>query len=363
MRKKINSLVLLLFCTVIAYSQNQNTSVSIQVKDSTQNLFKKKLVDFVQIRFDLNTNITEFKFNNPAPLRNFNVLPNQSYQSRITAGYKWLTLAYSFAPKIGSINNNEDLKGKSTVFGLDFTLNFNNSQHHFFYKKTDGYYLSNSDTYRYELNLSDLFDKYAKLPNFKSLQIGVDNYYYFNGKKFSSQFARNQSEIQVKSAGSLVSFFGFYYSKIDGSKQDFSFLQFLLDQGNIYPYINKSYYAVAGTGYAYSYILPKNFYVTAMAIPAIGVQFSRLEFPLGYPKKNSTEMTIAGIGELSFGYNGANWFGGVFGNYTGYTSPTATNKLTGSQAYTMIFVGYRFKAPKVLEKVFGYANDKIEKIK
>jgi hypothetical protein len=76
--KKLNSLVLLLFFTLIAYSQDQNASLSLQVKDSTQNLFKKKLVDFVQIRFDINTNITEFKFNNPAPLRNFNVLPNQT---------------------------------------------------------------------------------------------------------------------------------------------------------------------------------------------------------------------------------------------------------------------------------------------
>ncbi len=341
------------------YAQAQEATVLLQ--DSISDSYKESMENYIQVRFDANTDITEFKFNNRAPVKDFNVLPNESYQARISLGYKWLNLAYSFSPKIGGLNDDEALKGKSTVFGLGLNLSFNKLQQHIFYKKTEGYYLSNSNEYRTELSESGIFGKYALLPDFKSVEAGLVSYYYFNGEKFSSQFARTQSEIQLKSAGSVVAVLGLYYSDIDGSKQQFPFLQSNIDQNLIYPFRNQTYYAVAGAGYAYNYIFLKKFYATAFVYPTIGAQSTRLEFPAGKSSEKNTEMTISGYGEFSLGYNSRSWFGGAYASVNRYTSPTADIKPSGEQTYVMAFIGYRFKAPKPIERSFEWMGSKIKK--
>jgi len=351
------SILAILFLGVSA--QAQEATISLQ--DSISDSYKQSMENYIQLRLDVNSDITEFKFNNPTPAKDFHVLPNESYQSRISVGYKWLNFSYSFSPKINGFNDDEAIKGKSDIFGLSLNLSFKELQQSFFYKKVTGYYLSNSKDYRSELNASGIFSRYAILPEFKSTEAGFVNYYYFNAKKFSSQFARNQSEIQLKSAGSLVSVLGFYYTDIDGRKQQLPFLQSYIDQNLIYPARNQTFYGVVGTGYAYNYIFSKHFYATGFLYPSVGAQFSKVAFPTEKPSEKHTEMTISGYGEFSLGYNSETWFGGIYGNFNGYTSPTSEAKSNGEETYAMLFVGYRFKAPKPVEKTFDWLESKFKK--
>ena len=160
--------------------QNVKDPTDLTKKDSTQNIYKEKLDRYMGVRLDLNTNVSTFSFINQPPLRNFDLQPNLDYQTRVAVSYKWLTLAYSFSPKVGSLNDNEREKGKTKITGLDFSFNFKKTQHRLFFASTKGYFLSNSDIYRNELNEQKIFGKYAKLPDFESLQLASENFYFFN---------------------------------------------------------------------------------------------------------------------------------------------------------------------------------------
>ena len=339
--------------------QNVKDPTDLTKKDSTQNIYKEKLDRYMGVRLDLNTNVSTFSFINQPPLRNFDLQPNLDYQTRVAVSYKWLTLAYSFSPKVGSLNDNEREKGKTKITGLDFSFNFKKTQHRLFFASTKGYFLSNSDIYRNELNEQKIFGKYAKLPDFESLQLGSENFYFFNSDKYSKVFAKDKSEIQLKSAGSWVGFLGFYYSKIDGRKQDLPFLQFVFDQRLTYPTLNESYYSVVGTGYSYNFILPKHFFITTLAIPAVGIQYSRQSYPQYSADKNKTELAVAIVTEGSLGYNTKNWFTGILGTFNGFTSASKGNRLAGARGYATFFIGYRFAPPKVVKNTFDYIDEKL----
>ncbi len=352
-------LLILLFCLQNFAGQNVNDSSKISTKDSITNTYKEKLDGYVGLRLDANTNVSKFSFINRAPLKNFDVVPNQDYQARIAVNYKWLTLAFSFSPKIGGLNDNVQEKGKTTITGFDFSFNLKNTQHRLFFTKTKGYYLSNSEIYRAELIDHNIYSRYAKLPDFESLQLGSETFYFYNSDKFSKVFSRDKSEIQLKSAGSLVSYLGFYYSKIDGSEQDLSFLDYINNQNIPYPNINESYIGAIGSGYAYNYIFEKNFFITALGIPSLGIQYTRMKYPFKSADTNKTELTVSVLSEASIGYSNKQWFTGILGNYTGFTSTSKGNKIAGTKGYATLFIGYRFAPPKVVKSTFDYIDARL----
>lgn len=352
-------LLFFILCMHTVYGQKVQDSAKLTEKDSIENSYKQNLDQYIGVRLDVNTNVSKFSFINRPPLKNFEVVPNQDYQARIAFNYKWLTLAFSFSPKIGTLNNNQQEKGKTKITGFDFSFNLKKTQHRLFFTKTRGYYLSNSEIYRTELLENNIVAKYAKLPDFESLQLGSETFYFYNSDEFSKVFSRDKSEIQLKSSGSVVSYLGFYYSKIDGSDQDLSFLNYLTIQEIFYPTIHESYYGALGTGYAYNLILPKNFFITTLAIPSLGIQYSRQQYPQNIADKNKTELTVAILSEASFGYNTKKWYSGILGNYTAFTATSKTNKIAGTKGYAMIFVGYRFAPPKIVKNTFDYIDKQL----
>lgn len=354
-------LILLFLLHTVIFAQKPADSAKIMDQDSVSALYKEKLDKYVGMRLDANTNVSKFSFINSSPIKNFDVAPNQDYEARIAVNYKWLTLAFSFSPKIGSLNDQERDKGTTKITGVDFSFNLKKTQHRLFITNTKGYYLANSDIYRKELADYNIYTKYAKLPNFKSLQLGSENFYFLNSNQFSKVFARDKSEIQLKSAGSWVTFFGLYYSKIDGRDQDLSFLQNMLDPAGSYPTVNESYYGSLGMGYGYNLILAEHFFVTALAIPSAGLQYSHSEYSQNTAHLNRKELTVGLLTETSFGYNTKEWFTGLLANYTSYTSTTVGNKMVGSKGYFTMFVGYRIPPPRVVKRTFDYIQKRLER--
>ncbi|NRS92254.1 DUF4421 family protein [Frigoriflavimonas asaccharolytica] len=352
-------MLILFSCLQNIAGQQKQDSTKISVSDSITNTYKEKLDRYVGLRLDTNTNVSKFSFINRAPLKNIDVVPNQDYQARIAINYKWLTLAFSFSPKIGGLNDNVQEKGKTKITSFDFSFNLKKTQHRLFFTKTKGYYLSNSEIYRAELLNQNIFSRYAKLPDFESIQLGSETFYFYNSDQFSKVFSRDKSEIQLKSAGSFVSFLGLYYSKIDGSEQDLSFLNLFTNKDIPYPNINESYYGAIGKGYAYNYIFEKNFFITALGIPSVGVQYSRLQYPFDAADTNKTELTVSILTEASIGFSDKKWFTGILGNYTGFTSTSKGNKLAGTKGYATLFIGYRFAPPKVVKNTFEYIDGQL----
>jgi len=341
-------LVFLLLFNVKTFAQEIGEEIIVPKKTAIDTNYIQSYINKIQARFDVNTDLRTFRFNNPAPLKEFEIKPNQDFQSRISISYKWLSLAYSFSPKIGSLNNDKE-KGTTKVFGFELNTNIKKLNQQLYFRSAKGYYVSNTENFRTELQNAGIIAKYINLPEFKTLQIGSESYYYFNGSKVSNRMSRFQKEMQKKSAGSLVAHLGLHYTSIDAKKEDFSVIESSILPYE-YPIYSKNIYAVAGLGYAYNYMITPNIYTTVLAVPMAGVQVSSVEFKSENFNKRSNDFTYGGLAELSLGYNTDQIFFGVLGSLTQYTSPKAEVKVNGTQLYAMLFFGMRFNAPNNLKK-------------
>lgn len=321
-------------------------------------VYIKRTSNKLNIRADISTTLTGFNFYDKNSKKSVHLIPNERLKNRITLSYRKINLGVSFSPNGKPFNDDDEIKGPSKTIGVDIGFTVNKFVSKLFYNKTKGYYVLNTEDYRDILESENILDKFIKAPNVKSLQIGFENSYYFNGDKYSIKFARNQSEIQTKSVGSFIGYTQLLYSEIDGSEELFNHLPNFKTEGNNFRHQNKNYYVLVGFGYAYNYIITKYIYITASFYPAFGGQYSSLENTQGESLDKNTDITVAAIGQLAGGFQKNNFYGGGFIKFGAFNNPFASNQLASGTVFIMGYIGYRFNAPKFLENIF----DKVERI-
>ena len=134
----------------------------------------------------------------------------------------------------------------------------------------------------------------------------MDGYYMFNGKRFSYAAAYDQSLIQKRSAGSLMTGLMYYHSRV--SYNDISNLPLLIlmnDLGMV-----KCSQASVGFGYAYNWVPAKGWLVSVMAMPMLSF----------YNKMKTYEYDIVDeSGESIYDFSEEEIADIMNGNYKGYT--------------------------------------------
>ena len=147
-----------------------------------------------------------------------------------------------------------------------------------------------------------------------------DGYYMFNGKRFSYAAAYDQSLIQKRSAGSLMTGLMYYHSRV--SYNDISNLPLLIlmnDLGMV-----KCSQASVGFGYAYNWVPAKGWLVSVMAMPMLSF----------YNKMKTYEYDIVDeSGESIYDFSEEEIADIMNGNYKGYSLVekavyATTNKVT-----------------------------------
>lgn len=315
----------------------------------------------MNIRADVSSSLTGFNFLDKKTDKSVHLLPNERLKNRITVSYRKISIGFSFSPNTKPFNDDDDLKGPSKTIGIDFGYTSNKFTSNFMYNKTRGYYIFNTDDYRSVLNNANIEDRFLKKPNVTSLQIGVESSYYFNGNKYSIKFAKNQSEIQVKSAGSIIAYSQLLYSEFDGRNENFEMLPRFSNTSTNFRNLNKNYYAFLGLGYGYNYIITKNIYITGAFYPAIGGQLSLLRDKDNNTLSKNTDIVFAGFAELSGGYQYRKIYGGAYTKFGAFNNPFANNQLISGNIFIMGYIGYRFNAPKVVSNFFDKVENLIKK--
>lgn len=151
---------------------------------------------------------------------------------------------------------------------------------------------------------------YTLFPNLTVKRWGLDGTYVLRNKRFSLGAAFEQSERQIKSAGSLLLGSGFYYHKIvpDASQQQ------------SLPKAFDNYQMGANIGYAYSWVVSPRWLLAGMV--SAGVNFGNNSEVLAW---HNLRAYPASIGRLTLNYNREDWsfaLTGIFNNKTVY-SPSA----------------------------------------
>lgn len=212
--------------------------------------------------------------------REFTYRTNNPVNLGLGVAWKDMTLSFGYGfdffrdKKRGKTNS---LEFQHHWYGRKFMYDFFLQQHKGFYNEKP-----------------DLNKQYTLYPDIKMNMYGGTLQYVFNNKKFSYKAAFNQSEVQLKSAGSILAGISLYYSKIrtdttvlfEGMSQNHENLQF----------------GVSG-GYAYTWVINRHWFVTGSA--TVGVSIGNNE-----PKhffKERMEVYPSLNSRFAFGYNANSW--------------------------------------------------------
>ncbi|WP_306349756.1 DUF4421 domain-containing protein [Flavobacterium sp. '19STA2R22 D10 B1'] len=200
-----------------------------------------------------------------------NYLPNTPIN--IGIGLSWKGFGLSISHGFNFLRDTK--RGKTRALDLQYHYYGRKLVLDFFGQNYKGLYLENGN----EGKSLEIF------PDVQLVQIGVFGQYVFNGNKFSYRAAFDQSERQLKSAGSLLVGGGVYYNRI-----------LINDETDTK---RSSYQFGPNVGYAYNQVIRKDFYVSGSL--SFGVN--------GGVDENSSKLNYYPnvFGRFSTGYNAESW--------------------------------------------------------
>ncbi len=174
-------------------------------------------------------------------------------------------------------------------------------------------------------------------PDIGVVQYGLHAEYVFNNKKFSYKAAFNQSERQLKSAGSFHLGGGAYFNKLSSD----STLTLYGDKKF------RNYQLSVTGGYGYNWVITKQFHVAASM--SFGLNLGTMRFP----KVETVEITPSFLPRVALGYDGKGWSIGLWyvlnSMYINRINSLDIAFNTGSAQLTLI---KRFDhAPKFFKKI------------
>ncbi|MEN5308937.1 DUF4421 family protein [Chryseobacterium cucumeris] len=262
-----------------------------------------------------------------------NIIPNDSQKYSLSVDYDFLAFSIDLPERWTNTEPDNEKKGRTTRFDAAFTIFRNYWMQSLYYNQTKGFYIKNTKDFSTEW----MFDlPYMQFPDFKVTNVGGSTSYVVNAQRISFRAVNNQTEIQRKSAGSLIVTTNYNYSHFSNKEEDLKSTQ---NRYNIIPEISYQYNWVLlncdlllsgklGSGYGFSYV--QNTFN-------------------GYRNNYGTDILYLNL-NLNINYQFKNLFLGSqyhisFQNYNdnGFT-------VNNSMQYLNVFLGYRFDAPKILKK-------------
>lgn len=297
-------------------------------------------------RFDVTSDDAELKLQ-----------PNLNLRIATVLSYKFLSVRIGIRPKIS--DEEKEQKGDSDTFRLRFQLLFDNWNHLIEYNYDRGFYASNTDDFTDEAYLN-----YIQFPNLTSNVFYVSSSYKFNNK-YSMRAIQSQTEIQAKSAGSLLPSASFMYYNLSGTDRikDVDGNIITRDVYSEYDGINFS----LGLAYYYTLVLKKHWFINAFGIPSAGIDFYK-----SHVYDNDTTYTLSKNDTfLAFnygfggGYNGKKiFFGGTYKNrITNEKFTSSKVRITPTNNSFSVYFGYRFRAPKQVSAPIDLIEEKIPILK
>jgi len=287
--------------------------------DSTAVAYYKKFDNNLAVQlFTLNTSNT-FTLAYDQDQTLINVIPNAKTTLGVAIQYDIIAFSVGFAPDFFKENKQNDHDdSKMTSFSFNFF---------------PGQWMQRVDIY-YQKGITLEDDKTSNgiyLPNLKTFKVGGTTSYFLN-KNFSFSATEFQNAKQLRSAGSFTPTLLYYYTELNGKKQE--------GFGS-----NATYLDVAiAPAYYYNWVIGKNFMLSGGGL--IGAGFSSVK-----DDTTTNAFLITGSINVAAGYSGERFFCGLntralFFNHNAGDNVTMNDVI----GYGTLFAGYRFDPPGFLER-------------
>ena len=299
-----------------------------------------KMNNTLNLRLDLDNDVRSFEFDSGN--LSYSLLPNTNLRMAIAYNYRFLTFKVGFSPKFLAAGDTGE-KGKTSVFRLSLDMFIKDFYQSFDYDQTKGYYIDGIEAGIPGPNPGN--DEFLILPDMRTLSITGITRYRFN-ENYSFKALVNQTEIQIKSAGSFVPElrYGFWQIKQPSGVQDI-----------------ESFYVIANAGYHYTFVLSENWYANLGLSTGFGIEFNKLD--TRFPDMEVTQRTTSGVFDLNtqigIGYNSTRLHAGtaLIGSAISRNDESAI-QFDNVRGYFKIFVGYRFDPPRFLVSAMDWAESK-----
>ena len=331
----------------------------IEIRDSITDIgMNEYIIDHKKqfnVKLEVGNDVSSFEFiDNNAELT---LKPNLSLRYALVLSYKFLSVRIGIRPKISDEKKEE--KGDSDTFRLRFQLLFDNWNHVLEYNSDHGYYVTNTESITGEKSKN-----YIQLPDLTSHVFFGTSSYKFN-KNYSLRAIESQTEIQSKSAGSLMPGFNYTYYSLTGTDRikDPDGENIYRDYYNDFNGINLS----LGLAYYYTFVLKKYWFVNAYVVPSAGIDFykTKIHGPDGISNNSFSDGFLALNYGFGGGYNGKKiFFGADFKNrFTNEKFSSSKLRIIPSNDTFSVYFGYRFKAPKPISKPVDLIEEKVPILK
>jgi hypothetical protein len=292
--------------------------------------------EHMNIKLDIDNDIQTFIFHTDNI--SYNISPNLSSRTSLSFDYRFISFKIGYSPDFLSPGNSSE-KGKTRIFKFQGDYFFKNWIQTLEFSKIKGFYVSDIES-KSVLSNSDFFI----LPNLNTINIYGRTLYKFNNN-LSMEAILKQTQIQRKSAGSLLSSLSYGYLDI----RDKTSIQDL-----------NTFSLIFNTGYLYNFVLSKRWFAFMGFLPGVGVEFNKVTTKNDEEKdiSRTTDFIINLYTQIGLGYNSKNFYAGA--DFRGIYTPrenSAIIKFNTARNIFRVYVGYRFKAPKFLKNSVDWLED------
>lgn len=338
--------------TSILYAQDVAKDT---IDDDDTNIYIEDYRKRFNVKFDVSNDVISYRF--PQEQVELKIKPNLNIKYAFVLSYKFASIRLGIRPRVSEEDKKN--KGDSKSFRILFKLLFDNWSHYFEYNYDKGYYIENTEDFVSDISISSS-DFRIQFPNLNTNIFSGSTTYRFN-KNYSVRAIESQTEIQIKSAGSFMPGILYSFYSIKGTDK------ILFPEDNViirenYNDIN-GFNAILNAGYYYTFVFHKNWFANANLNPGLGMDFYKTtkHSPDGINENNYNDFFYSLQSGVGLGYNGSKFFFGA--NYANRISSEKSNadkiQLQVSKNSFHIYLGYRFKAPKSVQKSVDLIEEKI----
>lgn len=343
---RIAALALFLLLGCLANAQHAD-KIALKLKPQVDTVYIQDFSDKLIIGVSLPHKFLDF-----AVVSSENKTPDLEYEpsSRGSIGgyfsYKWLGAGASVS--IPQSDKDRAMYGKTARFDFQFNIYLREFVIDAYFQSYKGVYNANVEEFIGSWNSDSPF---PQRPDIGLVNLGLTARYVWNNTRFSYKSSFDFSEKQRKSAGSLI--FGLY-AFINGVVADSSVIPHYalssFDESIMY----SSYSGIhlgASVGYAYTFVIKKNFFFTLSVIPGIGAFASELTLADGSVVNPDAKASIVISSRFSLGYSKNRFYLAING-VNGTTIAAASKEYSTEVSYgnANVTLGYRFNAPRLLKR-------------
>jgi hypothetical protein len=313
--------------------------------------FIKDMGEYIGVKLNFSDDIERFELRSP-PNVYYDIRPNSRMSTNIFLNFRFIGVSLGITPSFLPGNNDDDLKGKSSSFSLGTHLSYRQWFQYLAYGRVKGFFLHNTDDYIDEWEQG--VDEYILFPELVLNEFRGHTGYRFN-PRYSLKSTRNQSERQLKSAGSFLPVLSYRYYIIDNKVK-------LTGQNSSQRSDNLE--MILSVGYYYNLVLKQKFYISLGLSPGAGFIHTWLltRLPEGEDRESYTNFILRGEGQLALGYNSERFYAGgqAIGSWAKFDQAVSSSVIVDNRINYQIFAGYRFVAPGFLNKTADRAERLLE---